>query len=239
MKKFVIVDGPDGSGKGTIVNGLAKLARARAMKILDLREYCRLKGRFPSAAEIEGTDAVVSCEPTFCFTGRAIREELVRNGVRKYSARSLAQAFSLDREMLYKAVIMPAVKAGKYVFQERGLTSSLVYQPVQERIQLSELLNLPGNRLAIRNAPSLLLIARVSPETAVRRLGIRAKKDDSIFDNIAFQRKVMERYSSEWLRGLFEQHGSKVEYIDTDEPKSEEETGREALEIVEKTLGTF
>ena len=239
MKKFVMVDGPDGSGKGTIVSGLAELARAKLMKVLDLREYCRVNGRFPSEEEIGDADALVSCEPTFCFAGKAIREELVRTSGRKYSARSLAQAFSLDREMLYQAVIIPALKAGKFVFQERGLISSLVYQPVQERIQLSELLNLPGNRLAIQNAPSLLLIARVSPETAVKRLGLRAKKDNSIFDSLAFQRKVIDRYSSEWLRRLFEHHGSKVEYIDTDEPKSEEETRRETVEIVEKAIGTF
>ena len=239
MKKFVMVDGPDGSGKGTIVSGLAELAQVRSMKILDVRESCREKGRFPSAEEIEDADAVISCEPTFCFAGKAIREELVRNSERKYSAWSLAHAFSLDREMLYKAVILPALKAGKYVFQERGLTSSLVYQPVQERIQLSELLNLPGNRLAIRNAPSLLLIARTSPETSVKRLGLRAKKDNSIFDSVAFQRKVGERYSSDWLRKLFEHHGSKVEYIDTDEPRSEDETRNEAISIVEKTIGSL
>ena len=109
---------------------------------------------------------------------------------------------------------------------------------MQERIQLSELLKLPGNRLAVQNAPSLLLIAKVSPDTVVKRLGLRTKKDYSIFDNLAFQRKLDERYSSEWLRRLFEQHGSKVEYIDTNEPKSEEDTKREAVEILEKFIGT-
>jgi len=235
---FVMVDGMDGSGKGTIVDGLAEWAERKAMKILDVRKYCRDKNNFPTVEEISGADVVVSGEPTYCYVGKAIREELVRTSERRYSAWSLAQAFSLDREILYKRVIIPAVKAGKYVFQERGLTSSLVYQPVQERIQVSELLKLPGNRLAIQNAPSLLLIAKVSPETVVRRLDSRTKKDYSIFDNLAFQRKLDERYSSEWLRHLFEQHGSEVQYIDTNEPKSEEDTKKEAVEIIEKFIGT-
>ncbi len=232
--RFVMVDGLDGSGKGTIVDGLAEWAEKKAMKTLDLRSYCNEKNDFPSEAEINDAEVIMSCEPTFCYVGKAIRDELVRANGRQYSAWSLAQAFSLDREILYRRAIIPAVKAGKYVFQERGLTSSLVYQPVQEHIQLSELLRLPGNRLAMQNAPSLLLIAKVSPETVLKRLGSRAKKDHSIFDNLAFQRKLHERYLSDWLRNLFEQHGSKVEYIDTDEPKSEQDTKREAVEIIEK-----
>jgi len=210
--KFVMVDGLDGSGKGTIVDGLMEWAELKAMKVLDVRKYCREKNTFPLQEELDAADVIISAEPTFCYVGKAIREELVRTSERQYSAWSLAQAFSLDREILYRRVIIPAVKAGKYVFQERGVTSSLVYQPVQERIQLSELLKLPGNRLAIQNAPTLLLIAKVSPETVVKRLGLRAKKDNSIFDNVAFQRKLEERYSSEWLKGLFEQHGSVVQY---------------------------
>ncbi len=232
--RFVMVDGLDGSGKGTIVDGLAEWAEKKAMKTLDIISYCSEKNDFPSEAEINEAEVIISCEPTFCYVGKAIREELVRANGRQYSAWSLAQAFSLDREILYRRVIIPSLKAGKYVFQERGLTSSLVYQPVQEHIQLSELLRLPGNRLAMQNAPSLLLIAKVSPETVLKRLGLRAKKDNSIFDNLSFQRKLHERYLSDWLRNLFEKHGSKVEYIDTDEPKSEQDTKREAVEIVEK-----
>ena len=233
----MMVDGLDGSGKGTIVDGLLDWAELKAMKVLDVRKYCRDNNKFPSQEEIAAADVIISAEPTFCYVGKAIREELVRTSDRQYSAWSLAQAFSLDREILYRRVIIPAVKAGKYVFQERGLTSSLVYQPVQEHIQLSELLKLPGNRLAIQNAPTLLLIAKVSPETVVRRLGLRTKKDNSIFDNVAFQRKLEERYSSDWLKNLFEKYGSTVQYIDTDEPKSEEDTRREAIEIVEKFFG--
>jgi thymidylate kinase len=235
--KFLMVDGLDGSGKGTIVDGLSEWAEIKSLKILDVRKYCNDNNTFPSKEEIEAADVIISAEPTFCYIGKAIREELVRTSDRQYSAWSLAQAFSLDREILYHRVIIPAVKAGKYIFQERGLTSSLVYQPVQEHIQLSELLKLPGNKLAIKNAPTLLLIAKVSPETVVKRLDMRTKKDNSIFDNVAFQRKLEERYSSEWLKSLFEKYGSTVQYIDTDEPKTEEDTRKEAVKIVEKFFG--
>ncbi|MBI2143008.1 hypothetical protein HYU20_01550 [Candidatus Woesearchaeota archaeon] len=172
--RFVMVDGLDGSGKGTIVDALQKWAEMKGMKVLDLRMYCREKGAFPEPWEVEEYDAVVSAEPTFCFVGKAIREELIRATDRKYSAMTLAQAFSLDREILYKRVLIPAIKAGKHVFQERGISSSLVYQPVQERIQLSELLRLSGNKTAMQFAPGLFIVATVKPETVMGRLGARS-----------------------------------------------------------------
>jgi len=234
--KFVMVDGLDGSGKGTIVDALQKWAELKAMKVLDLRLYCRQKSAFPEPWEFEDYDAVVSAEPTFCLVGKAIREELVRATDRHYSAMSLAHAFALDREILYKRVLIPAIKAGKHVFQERGISSSLVYQPVQEHIQLSELIRLPGNKTSLQFAPGLFIVATVKPETVIKRLGTRSMKDYSIFDSLEFQRNIDARFRSDWLRQLFEQHGSKVVYLDTDEPKTADETQNEATRIWENFL---
>jgi thymidylate kinase len=235
--KLVMVDGLDGSGKGVVVDALAEWSAESGKRILDLRKNCIEKNQFPQPEELDNYDVIISSEPSFCYIGKAIRDELVRADGRKYSAMSLAQAFALDREILYKRVLLPALQRGVNVFQERGVLSSLVYQPVQERIQLSELLRLPGNKLAVDNAPSLLMITTVSPETVMKRLGAREKKDNSIFDDISFQRKIDERYKSDWLRHLFENAGSKVVYLDTDEPKTVEETKAAALEIVKNFLG--
>ncbi len=233
---FVMVDGLDGSGKGTIVDALQKWAEMKGMKVLDLRSYCRENGTFPEPEEALQYDAIVSAEPTFCLVGKAIRDELVRATDRKYSAMSLALAFALDREILYKRVLIPAIKAGKYVFQERGISSSLVYQPVQEHIQLSELIRLAGNKTALQFAPGLFIVATVKPETVIKRLGSRQKKDYSIFDNLEFQRNIDSRFRSDWLRQLFEQHGSKVTYLDTDEPKTADDTQKDAVKAFEEFL---
>lgn len=231
--RFVMVDGLDGSGKGTIVDALQKWAERKGMKILDLRGYCRENNTLPEAEEIAQYDAILSAEPTFCYVGRAIREELIRATDRHYPAMSIAHAFALDREILYKRVLIPAIRAGKYIFQERGISSSLVYQPVQEHIQLTELIRLPGNKTALQFTPALFIIATVKPETVIRRLGLRSKKDNSIFDNLEFQRNIDARFRSDWLRQLFEQQGSKVVYISTDEPKTAEETQEEAIKAFE------
>ncbi len=234
--RFVMVDGLDGSGKGAIVDALQKWAELKGMSVLDLRSYCSEKNAFPEPEEVANYEAVVSAEPTFCYIGKAIREELVRAIDRRYSAITLAQAFALDREILYKKVLIPAIKAGKYIFQERGISSSLVYQPVQEHIQLTELIRLSGNRTAMQFAPALFIIATVKPETVMKRLGIRDKKDNSIFDNLEFQKNIDSRFRSDWLRQLFEQHGSKVVYLNTDEPKTAEETQAEAIKAFESFI---
>jgi thymidylate kinase len=236
--KFIMVDGLDGSGKGVVVDAIAEWCAESGKRILDLRKYCIEKNTLPMPEELPNYDVVLSAEPSFCYVGKAIREELVRADGRKYSAMTLAQAFALDREMLYKRVLLPALQLGLNVFQERGLVSSLVYQPVQEHIQLSELLRMSGNKLAIDNAPNLLLITTVSAATVVKRLGMREKKDNSIFDTLSFQAKIEERYKSDWLKRLFEHSNTKVVYLDTDEPKTVEETKAAALDIVKTFLGT-
>jgi len=231
-----MVDGPDGSGKGVIVKNIKKWAEQKQLKVFDLRDYCRENNRFPEPEEINDFDAIISGEMSYCWVGSALRKEIVRKNNRNYSITSTAHAFSLDREILYKMVIIPALKQGKYVFQERGVISSIVYQPVQGNIPLTEIMRLPGNKLALQNSPNLLIISQVSPETIMQRLSQRQKQDKAIFEEINFQRRVEQRYNSQWLKNLFENHGSKVIYLDTNFPKTVEETEKEAIKIWEDFL---
>lgn len=234
--KFVMVEGLDGAGKGVIVDALVEWAKNEKLRVLYLGQYCREHKTFPEPEELAEFDVIRSDEPTYSFVGQAIRDEMIKKNNREYSGWSVAQAFALDREILYKRVLIPALKAGKHVFQERGVVTSIIYQPMQERMQLSELLKLPGNKLAMQNAPDMLIIPVVSPEVVMQRLEEREKKDHSIFENLAFQRKVSERYTSGWLRSLFEGHGSSVVYIDTNPPKEIDATRKEAVELWKKLL---
>ncbi|MBI2575409.1 hypothetical protein HYV82_06005, partial [Candidatus Woesearchaeota archaeon] len=90
--RLVVADGLDGSGKGVIIDALGEWAEAQGMKVLDLRDGSEL----PEPEELESYGAVLSAEPTFSFVGKAIRDELIRENNRKYSAWSLAHAFALD-----------------------------------------------------------------------------------------------------------------------------------------------
>lgn len=234
---FVMVDGLDNSGKGKVVEGLKEWALAKGLKILDLKDYALANNSFPEEDELKQFDVICSVEPSYAYIGKAIREEMIRAGNhRHYGAVSMMQAFSLDREILYKRVVMPALKQGKYVFQERGVITSVVYQPVQIRIPLSEIIRLSGNSLALKNAPNLLLITDVAPEVVMERMKERIKRDRAIFEELSFQRKVALRYKSEWLRSLFERHKSKIVYIDNNPPKTIEELKQETKEIFNEFL---
>jgi len=235
MKKgiLVIADGIDGSGKGTIIKALADWASAKKMKIFDLKNYWKTKHAFPEPDEIKNYDVIVSCEPTFSMVGQAIREEIVRDNNRGYSAWTTAQAFSLDREILYRRVIIPALEQGKIIFQERGVTTSMIYQPVQkEPLELEKIIELSGNQLALKYRPDLLIITLVDPKEAVRRLAERDKKDNTIFEKLPFLEKLAARFTAPWFRKIMEKQGSKFVYLKTD--KTVYDTIEESIKIWEK-----
>lgn len=232
---LVMVDGIDGSGKGTAVNALAGWATAKKMKVLDLKDYWKTKHTFPEPKEINEYDAIVSAEPTFSMVGQAIRQEIVRDNGRHYSAWTTAQAFSLDREILYRRVIIPALEQGKIIFQERGVTTSMIYQPVQgEPLELEKILELSGNKLALEYRPDLLIIALVDPKEAVRRLAEREKKDNTIFEKLPFLEKIAARFAAPWFRELMESRGSQFVYLKTD--KTVYDTIEESVKIFENFI---
>lgn len=220
---FVIIDGLDGSGKSLVVNGLAEHLKKKGKKVFELKEFWKNSSSLPEPEDLFDYDLIISAEPTYSFVGRAIREEIIRHNDRNYSVLATATAFSLDRLILYKRLILPLLKKGKTIIQDRSVTTSIVYQPIQaEPLSLSKVLSLEGNKLALENRPDLLIIADVNAETCIERLGKRDdKKDNAIFENLAFQKKAYKRFKSKWFRRLFEEQGSKVVYLDADKPKQE------------------
>ncbi len=232
--KLIMVDGLDGSGKGVIVDTYKDYFDNQHKKIFDLRDWWKENKETPEFEDIKDYDIIISAEPTNALVGTAIRQEIIKNNSRKYSGLSTAHAFALDREILYRKLFIPALEAGKLIFQERGLVTSLVYQPVQlEKISLRDILMIPGNNLALKFRPDLLIVTKVDPEVVMQRLDKRDKKDDAIFEKIFFQRKVVARFESDWLKQLFEKRGTKVVYLDTNYPKTVEDTKKAAIRIWE------
>jgi len=221
--KLVLIEGIDGSGKGVVTDTFRELAEKEGLTTFDLRSHLKSGKDIPEFKDISNYDIILSSEPTYGWVGKAIREELIKDNGRNYSALAVAQAYSLDRKILYKRLLIQALEAGKIVLQERGVVSSLAYQPLQAQLQgenlfLETVLKLPGNKIAIEDyPPSIVIITRVNPETAIQRLENREKKDVCIFERLEFQKKLQERYESTWLRCLLEKQGSKVIYFDTNE----------------------
>ena len=229
MGGFVIVDGIDGSGKGVMMQAFREWASGK--KCLDLKEFGLENNRLPTEEEIKDYEVIFSREPSPVYAGKALTEEIIKNNNRDYSVETTAWAFAIDREILYNRVIIPAVKQGKFVFQERGVVTSLVYQPVQGRMTFKQMIQMPGNRLALKNSPDLLILAKVEPKIVVDRMKANGKLGNDIFSTLNFQRKIDSRYSSPWLQSLFAKFGTKIVYCDYNPPKTPEETKEEVKKI--------
>jgi dTMP kinase len=220
---FIIIDGLDGSGKSTVVQILTDYLKVKGERVFELKDYWKLSHGLPEPEELYDYDFIISAEPTYSMIGGAIRDELIRQNKRKYSAFTTATAYALDRLILYKRIIIPLLEKGKTIIQDRGVTTSIIYQPIQaEPLQLSKVLSLEGNKLAMQHRPDLLIIADTKPELCIERLNKRIdKKDNVIFENLKFQKKAYERFKSKWFSQLFTRRGSKIVYLDTSKTKEE------------------
>jgi dTMP kinase len=101
MSPFIVIEGIDGSGKGT----QAKLLKER---LKDL-----------------GRDVLLTSEPTKGPTGRLIREHLSNPFL---DDEALALLFASDRIEHLEKEIRPALESGKIVISDRYVYSSIAYQ---------------------------------------------------------------------------------------------------------------
>ena len=225
-ERYIMVDGPDGAGKGVILEAISDSLFETAF--------------YPMGGRIIPQDVILAFEPTYEGIGAVIRNEIIKKGTgRSYSAATTAQAYALDREVLYRTTVLPALKKQKFVVQDRGLPASLAYQSAQaeiskEKLTVEDILALPGNKLALENAPGLLIIPDVDVKIAMKRLESRDKNDNSIFEVDDFQRKVKEFYHSQKFQDIFNMAGTRIEYISTG--TNVEDTKKRSMEVVRKYL---
>ena len=212
----VIIDGIDGSGKSTIRDALRDFCVENGKRVLDVPGVWCERGDYPTVEEIAAADVVCTAEPSTIWVGKAIRGEIIRTGS-AYGNRSTAQAFALDREIHYRKIVIPARDAGKIVIQDRGVSSSIAYQAVRDGVSLEEVLALPGNDLALRHSPDVLVLATLSVDTALQRLAARAgKHDDSRYEHRADLEALAERYAAAWFRDIFAARGTRIVELSTE-----------------------
>lgn len=190
----------------------------------------------PRFEDISDYDVYFTFEPTRTWIGSAIRQELSRTD-KPYGGEELAHAFALDRELNYRRLIIPALSVGKTVIQDRGVSSSIVYQPVMPNsVPIETILSLPGNRLALEYAPTALVLTKLPAAAAAARIAGRGGESKGVFADVEFLKKQEERFASDWFRKLFEKHGTKV--FELDMSGSLEESQRLATELIDHILTT-
>jgi len=212
---FIIIDGIDGSGKSTIINTWANVLQTQGKKIFHLKNYWLEHHTHPSSDEIIDYDVIISAEPTHVWIGSAIRNELIQND-RNYSAYAIADAFALDRLILYKRLILPLREAGKIIIQDRSVSTSLCYQSIQKNpLTQEEIARREGNAFALSHAPDHFIIADVSIENALMRLGERSnKQDNAIFEKKDFLEKARTIFLDKTFQNYFTQHNANVHILD-------------------------
>lgn len=218
---LVMIDGIAGSGKSTILKAARGWFADSGARIFDLGVWSETHTTPPTFSDAKEADVLFTFEPTRTWIGSAIRQELSRTDA-PYSAYSLATAFALDRELMYRRLIIPALAEGKIVIQDRGVSTSIVYQPIMDNtITLEEVLRLPGNALALTYAPHHLILPRIPATLAYERSSKRAESKGVFSEVLPHLETWNERFHSDWFAKLFKERGSTIHSIQTDTPLAE------------------
>ncbi len=147
--KFIVIDGPDGSGKGTQLDRLQRWLESAGGSV------CR--ARDPGGTEI----------------GDRIRHVLLDFDLTKMEARCEALLFMASRAQLVAEIVRPALDRGQTVLCDRFISATCAYQ-VAAGFPRDEVITL--GRCAVGETwPDLTLVLDLPPEIGFKRTG-RAPK---------------------------------------------------------------
>ncbi len=165
---FVSFEGPDGAGKSTVLKEvLAKISP-------------RLKPQY-----------LVTREPGGSKIAEKIRDIILDPANDKMDAKTEALLYAASRSQHVEEIIKPALAAGKIVFSDRFVDSSLAYQGEGRDLGIKEVKQI--NDFATGKLdPDLTFFLDVAPEIGLERIKkLRPNQEDRLEqENIAFHKKV-------------------------------------------------
>ncbi len=144
--KFIVIDGPDGSGKSTQAKLLSELIAENGIETELFRD--------PGSTDIS----------------EKIRHILLDNANTDMSIRCETMLYMASRAQLFDQKIAPALALGKCVICDRWLSSTYAYQAVAGKIGLDYVLKLADTALA-RSWPDMTVIIDIPAENALARIG--------------------------------------------------------------------
>lgn len=165
---FITLEGPDGSGKSTMVSLVGEYLKER------------------------GIDHVITREPGGTAIGEKIRGIIIDRENINMGPETEALLFAASRAQHVHEKILPSVELGKVVVCDRFLLSSLAYQGVGRGLGIQEVKAV--NEFGLKGmTPDLILFFHVDPEVTLLRKtkegGDRLEEEGG-----AFHREVYEGY---------------------------------------------
>lgn len=168
--KFITFEGPDGSGKSTVIKAVL--------------EY--LKG--------EGYDILTTREPGGIRISEDIRKVILSKENTMMSARTEALLYAAARAQHLDEKVKPALEEGKIILCDRFVDSSLAYQGYGRELGIDNVWSI--NKFAIGDMmPDLTIFIDVPPSVGLSRVHKSTRKLDRLdLETLDFHEKVYEGY---------------------------------------------
>lgn len=166
---FIVMEGPDGSGKTTQINLL--------------KEYL----------EEAGYECLITREPGGTVIGEEIRQLILNPEHKEMSPVTEMLLYAASRAQLVHEVIGPALEEGKIVISDRFVDSSIVYQGIARKLGISTVsaVNAPGIGIY---RPDGIFFIDLSEAEGLRRKKEQKNPDRMEQEGIDFHHMVSEGY---------------------------------------------
>lgn len=166
---FIVMEGPDGSGKTTQINLLEQY----------LKEA--------------GYECLIAREPGGTVIGEEVRELILNPEYKEMSPVTEMLLYAASRAQLVHEVIGPALEAGRIVISDRFVDSSIVYQGIARNLGISTVaaVNAPGIGIY---RPDGIFFIDLSEAEGIRRKKNQKKLDRMEQEGIDFHHLVSEGY---------------------------------------------
>ena len=166
---FIVMEGPDGSGKTTQINLLEQY----------LKEA--------------GYECLITREPGGTVIGEEVRELILNPEYKEMSPVTEMLLYAASRAQLVHEVIGPALEAGRIVISDRFVDSSIVYQGIARNLGISTVaaVNAPGIGIYL---PDGIFFIDLSEAEGIRRKKNQKKLDRMEQESIDFHHLVSEGY---------------------------------------------
>lgn len=170
---FISLEGPEGSGKTSVMKEVIARLRQEGFVIEETRE----PGGTPIAEQI--------------------RDVILKNENTKLDPRAEALLLAASRRQNLVEKIWPALKAGKIVICDRFIDSSLAYQGGARGLGIEPVLSI--NLFATESSyPQLTLLFDIPPALGLQRIAANANREINRLDleQLSFHQKVRDTYLS-------------------------------------------